>query len=247
MQELGFFVRLLGLDDIRLSLDGATPHQAYLAQLSRSRFCLCLRGDTASSSRLFAVIAAGCIPVIISDWIQLPFEELVDYSKFSVMFPESVVHNAHVLINFLREVDADSQRLLNMRAALAYAQQLLLFKNSTQQALSAALEAGMVRDAVGNADAGASQRGQLYEAEALQMGGPLNPASLALLEMLLGRKRYCDRIYHSHQTQASAELPSTTQLAESSSSATTSSSMCSKLYRRLELAARLHGAAAAAA
>lgn len=44
-------------------------------------FCLCPAGDTPSSARLFDAIVSGCIPVIVSDELELPFEGILDYRK----------------------------------------------------------------------------------------------------------------------------------------------------------------------
>ncbi|KAI3685105.1 hypothetical protein L6452_34339 [Arctium lappa] len=49
-----------------------------------ANFCLNLAGDTPSSNRLFDAIASHCVPVIISDEIELPFEDVLDYSKFAI-------------------------------------------------------------------------------------------------------------------------------------------------------------------
>ncbi|KAK8918673.1 putative glucuronosyltransferase [Platanthera zijinensis] len=49
-----------------------------------SKFCLNIAGDTPSSNRLFDAIASHCVPVIISDEIELPYEDVIDYSKFCV-------------------------------------------------------------------------------------------------------------------------------------------------------------------
>lgn len=50
-----------------------------------SKFCLNIAGDTPSSNRLFDSIISHCVPVIISDEIELPFEDVLDYSKFCVI------------------------------------------------------------------------------------------------------------------------------------------------------------------
>lgn len=47
----------------------------------RSLFCLNPAGDTPSSARLFDAIVSGCIPVIVSDELELPFEGILDYRK----------------------------------------------------------------------------------------------------------------------------------------------------------------------
>ncbi|KAJ6404237.1 hypothetical protein OIU84_012423 [Salix udensis] len=52
--------------------------------MASSKFCLNIAGDTPSSNRLFDAIASRCVPVIISDEIELPFEDVLDYSEFCV-------------------------------------------------------------------------------------------------------------------------------------------------------------------
>ncbi|KAL6541325.1 hypothetical protein OROHE_011033 [Orobanche hederae] len=52
--------------------------------MASSKFCLNIAGDTPSSNRLFDAIATHCIPVVVSDEIELPFEDVLDYSEFCV-------------------------------------------------------------------------------------------------------------------------------------------------------------------
>jgi hypothetical protein len=65
------------------------PHEAYLQRMIRSTFCLAPRGDTASSRRVYEAIAAGCIPVIIADKLQLPFERRLKYEEFTLRISEA--------------------------------------------------------------------------------------------------------------------------------------------------------------
>jgi hypothetical protein len=54
--------------------------------MASSKFCLCPRGDSPSSSRAFFAIALGCIPIIISDpWksMAMPFHGLIKYEAFA--------------------------------------------------------------------------------------------------------------------------------------------------------------------
>eukprot|EP01034_Spumella_vulgaris_P021906 gene21906-27983_t len=106
----------------------ATSHETYKHLLFNAEFCLCVRGDTASSGRLFSVIEAGCIPVLISDWLQLPFESLIDYSQFTLSFPERIVHNVEHLIDYLRFMS--EERKTRMRQALKDVRPLLLYETS---------------------------------------------------------------------------------------------------------------------
>ena len=51
------------------------------SKLYRSVFCLCPAGDTPSSARLFDAIVSGCIPVVVSDELEVPFEGLLQYKR----------------------------------------------------------------------------------------------------------------------------------------------------------------------
>lgn len=65
--------------------------QAYTDGMSNASFCLVPRGDTPTSRRLFDAIMAGCIPVIVSSGIALPFETILNYSTFSVQLDEAKI------------------------------------------------------------------------------------------------------------------------------------------------------------
>lgn len=64
----------------------ATGREQSIKGMRTSEFCLHPAGDTPTSCRLFDAIQSLCIPVIVSDIIELPFEGMVDYAEFSV-FP----------------------------------------------------------------------------------------------------------------------------------------------------------------
>lgn len=68
-----------------------------------SKFCLNPAGDTPSSCRLFDAIVSHCIPIIISDRIELPFEDEIDYRNFSLFFSVEEALKPDYLISKLRE------------------------------------------------------------------------------------------------------------------------------------------------
>ncbi|CAI8595135.1 unnamed protein product [Vicia faba] len=72
-----------------------------------SKFCLNIAGDTPSSNRLFDAIASHCVPVIISDEIELPFEDVLDYSEFCVFVRTSDAVKENYLINFIRSISKE--------------------------------------------------------------------------------------------------------------------------------------------
>ncbi|PIN08085.1 Acetylglucosaminyltransferase EXT1/exostosin 1 [Handroanthus impetiginosus] len=72
--------------------------------MQMSKFCLNIAGDTPSSNRLFDAIASHCVPVIISDEIELPFEDILDYSEFCIFVRMSDALKENFLINFIRNI-----------------------------------------------------------------------------------------------------------------------------------------------
>lgn len=72
-----------------------------------SKFCLNIAGDTPSSNRLFDAIASHCVPVIISDEIELPYEDILDYSKFCVFVRFGDAVKKDYLINLIRGISRE--------------------------------------------------------------------------------------------------------------------------------------------
>lgn len=72
--------------------------------MQTSKFCLNIAGDTPSSNRLFDAIAAHCVPVIISDDIELPYEDVIDYSEFCIFVRTKDAIRENFLINLIRSI-----------------------------------------------------------------------------------------------------------------------------------------------
>lgn len=77
------------------------------AGMRGSKFCLHLAGDTPSSNRLFDAIASGCVPVVISDEVELPFEDVMDYSEFCVFVNATQALRKGFLLKVLRGIGKD--------------------------------------------------------------------------------------------------------------------------------------------
>ncbi|CAN6443093.1 unnamed protein product [Victoria cruziana] len=69
-----------------------------------SKFCLNIAGDTPSSNRLFDAIASHCVPVIISDEIELPYEDVLDYSEFCIFVRTADALKEGFLIKLVRSI-----------------------------------------------------------------------------------------------------------------------------------------------
>jgi hypothetical protein len=101
-------------------------HDMYLQNLMRSRFCFAPRGDTASAKRLYEAIAAGCIPVIISDKLQLPFQRQMSWESMSLRYSEQAVAKDPRIV--LRDVKAMSPaRLAAMQKNLLAVRHMFLW------------------------------------------------------------------------------------------------------------------------
>ncbi|KAL2344710.1 hypothetical protein Fmac_005995 [Flemingia macrophylla] len=72
-----------------------------------SRFCLHPAGDTPSACRLFDAIVSMCIPVIVSDNIELPFEDTIDYKKIAVFVETTSAIKPGYLVSKLRAMTPD--------------------------------------------------------------------------------------------------------------------------------------------
>lgn len=64
------------------------PHDEYMSFMAASMFCLCVRGQAAWSPRLTEAISTGCIPVLVADLYDPPWNSVLDYSSFSVRIAE---------------------------------------------------------------------------------------------------------------------------------------------------------------
>ncbi|KAI4343382.1 hypothetical protein L6164_010737 [Bauhinia variegata] len=96
---------LAGYDDVHYERSVATAEniKASSKGMRSSKFCLHPAGDTPSSCRLFDAIVSHCIPVIVSDQIELPFEDEIDYTHFSVFFSFKEALQPGHMINQLRK------------------------------------------------------------------------------------------------------------------------------------------------
>ncbi|GAA5917161.1 hypothetical protein JCM8208_004855 [Rhodotorula glutinis] len=99
-----------------------SPGQRYLGTLSASKFCLLPRGIPAWTTRTFEAIYSGCIPAFIVDRNMFPFQDVLDYSKFSVTIPEADAHRVdEVLAGY-----TDAQ-LVELQAHLVKVRDAFLF------------------------------------------------------------------------------------------------------------------------
>ncbi|PRQ24455.1 putative xylogalacturonan beta-1,3-xylosyltransferase [Rosa chinensis] len=103
----------------------ATGREQSIKGMRTSEFCLHPAGDTPTSCRLFDAIQSLCIPVIVSDNIELPFEGMIDYSEFSVFVAVSDALRPNWLMGHLKsfskaERDRFRQKMAQLQPVFQY-------------------------------------------------------------------------------------------------------------------------------
>ena len=105
----------------------ATGREQSIRGMRNSEFCLHPAGDTPTSCRLFDAIQSLCIPVIVSDNIELPFEGMIDYSEFSVFVSVSDALRPKWLANHLRNFSERDKE--TFRSRMAKGQSVFVYDN----------------------------------------------------------------------------------------------------------------------
>lgn len=101
----------------RLDADKKLVDPAYVDLMEASIFALVPRGDAEFSYRLLEAMSFGCIPVILSDGLVLPFDRLVPWADFSLHMPESRISE---LPAFLARMSPERVAVMQSRLGQAY-------------------------------------------------------------------------------------------------------------------------------
>ncbi|GAA6016582.1 hypothetical protein JCM10207_002849 [Rhodosporidiobolus poonsookiae] len=104
-----------------------SPGKRYLGTLNASKFCLLPRGIPAWTTRTFEAIFAGCIPAFIVDRNLFPFQDILDYSRFSVTIPENEAHRVEEIL----AAYTDAQ-LAELQAHLVKVREAYLFQDGNE-------------------------------------------------------------------------------------------------------------------
>ena len=93
--------------------------------MAQSKYCIVPHGDTPSSKRFYDSVIYGCIPVIISDGYDLPFDKTqVNWDKCVIRIPESEVDTLPYVIGNITESEYKF-----MYKALLKAKEFIRFDN----------------------------------------------------------------------------------------------------------------------
>jgi hypothetical protein len=109
-----------------ISEDQSSQRTGIITEMGNSIFCLCPKGDSDDTLRLFSAILSGCIPVIVSDWIILPFEDVIPYDSFAFFLAEKDVALLPELLHSMPEEEIFFRhlQLLRHREGILYRRNL---------------------------------------------------------------------------------------------------------------------------
>lgn len=79
------------------------------------------------TTRTFEAIYAGCIPAFVVDRNLFPFQDILDYSRFSITIPESEAHRAEDIL-----ASYSAERLADLQANLLRVREAFLFKEGEE-------------------------------------------------------------------------------------------------------------------
>ena len=96
--------------------DVGRPSMRYSFLMGNSHFCLVPRGRGWWTVRLFEAFYAGCVPVLLSDDVELPFEDFLDWDTFSLKWPMHEVGESLYL--HLRALKRDERKMRELHAGV---------------------------------------------------------------------------------------------------------------------------------
>ncbi|GLT51624.1 hypothetical protein SLA2020_250240 [Shorea laevis] len=63
----------------------------YFQHLRNAKFCLAPRGESSWTLRFYESFFVECVPVILSDQVELPFQNVIDYTQISIKWPSNLI------------------------------------------------------------------------------------------------------------------------------------------------------------
>lgn len=77
--------------ELKLSGPNKLGRIDYFKHLRNAKFCLAPRGESSWTLRFYESFFVECVPVILSDEVELPFQNVIDYTEVSIKWPSSKI------------------------------------------------------------------------------------------------------------------------------------------------------------
>ena len=115
----------------------------YLQRMLSTVFVFILHGDSRWNLRTAEVLSTGAIPVIVSDGMTLPFEQLIPWGELTVRIPECLVATRHAA-TILQRLQLSLAEMKH-RSALAFAVYRTYFSTRERRVRSLMASVGRIR------------------------------------------------------------------------------------------------------
>ncbi|KAJ8618851.1 hypothetical protein MRB53_015037 [Persea americana] len=83
----------------------------YFQHLRNAKFCLSPRGESSWTLRFYESFFVECVPVILSDQVELPFQNVIDYTQISIKLPSTYM-GAELLAYLQAIPDEEIERMI---------------------------------------------------------------------------------------------------------------------------------------
>ncbi|CAI0395908.1 unnamed protein product [Linum tenue] len=97
--------------DLKFSGPEKLGRAEYFEHLRNAKFCLAPRGESSWTLRFYESFFVECVPVILSDQAEFPFQNVIDYSQISIKWPSSRI--GPELLDYLESIpERDIERMI---------------------------------------------------------------------------------------------------------------------------------------
>ncbi|XP_010534533.1 PREDICTED: probable glucuronosyltransferase Os03g0107900 isoform X2 [Tarenaya hassleriana] len=97
--------------DLKFSGNEKLGRSEYFEHLRNAKFCLAPRGESSWTLRFYESFFVECVPVILSDKVELPFQNVIDYSRVSIKWPSTRISTE--LLDYLASIsDKDIEGMI---------------------------------------------------------------------------------------------------------------------------------------
>ncbi|KAL5703786.1 hypothetical protein ACHQM5_022296 [Ranunculus cassubicifolius] len=88
----------------------------YFQHLRNAKFCLAPRGESSWTLRFYESFFVECVPVVLSDQAELPFQNVIDYTQISIKWPSTRI--GPELLDYLQSIPDEEIEGMIMRGRL---------------------------------------------------------------------------------------------------------------------------------
>ncbi|XP_068665806.1 probable glycosyltransferase At5g25310 [Aristolochia californica] len=88
--------------ELKLSGPDKLGRSEYFQHLRNAKFCLAPRGESSWTLRFYESFFVECVPVILSDQVELPFQNVIDYTQISIKWPSTRI--GPELLDYLQSI-----------------------------------------------------------------------------------------------------------------------------------------------